>query len=64
MGGINMPIVKDFFIGLSNNSFLNKTAKEVGPMFGANKVVAGNTIKSLIDTIERLNNKGSHVCHL
>lgn len=53
-----MPIVKDFFIGLSNNSFLNKTAKEVGPMFGANKVVAGNTIKSLIDTIERLNNKG------
>ncbi|MGO2789137.1 MAG: hypothetical protein ACTIBB_05935, partial [Staphylococcus saprophyticus] len=30
-----MPIVKDFFIGLSNNSFLNKTAKEVGPMSGA-----------------------------
>ncbi|SCS33090.1 proline dehydrogenase family protein [Staphylococcus caeli] len=53
-----MPIVKDFFIGLSNSSFLNKTAKEIGPMFGANKVVAGNTIKSLVDTIERLNQKG------
>ncbi|WP_436859750.1 proline dehydrogenase family protein [Staphylococcus caeli] len=53
-----MPIVKDFFIGLSNSSFLNKTAKEVGPIFGANKVVAGNTIKSLVDTIERLNQKG------
>ncbi|WP_436854160.1 proline dehydrogenase family protein [Staphylococcus caeli] len=53
-----MPIVKDFFIGLSNSSFLNKTAKEIGPIFGANKVVAGNTIKSLVDTIERLNQKG------
>ncbi|ATH59797.1 MULTISPECIES: proline dehydrogenase family protein [Staphylococcus] len=53
-----MPIVKNFFIGLSNNPFLNKTAKEIGPMFGAKKVVAGNTITDLVDTIERLNNKG------
>ncbi|SCT86670.1 proline dehydrogenase [Staphylococcus xylosus] len=53
-----MPIVKNFFIGLSNNPLLNKTAKEIGPMFGANKVVAGNTITALVDTIERLNNKG------
>ena len=53
-----MPIVKNFFIGLSNNPFLNKAAKEIGPMFGAKKVVAGNTIPELVDTIERLNNKG------
>ncbi|MGW7901425.1 proline dehydrogenase family protein [Staphylococcus xylosus] len=53
-----MPIVKIFFIGLSNNPLLNKTAKEIGPMLGANKVVAGNTITALVDTIERLNNKG------
>ncbi|MCM3517856.1 proline dehydrogenase family protein [Staphylococcus xylosus] len=53
-----MPIVKNFFIGLSNNPLLNKTAKEIGPMLGANKVVAGNTITALVDTIERLNNKG------
>lgn len=53
-----MPIVKNFFIGLSNNSLLNNVAKEIGPMLGANKVVAGNTIPALVDTIERLNNKG------
>ncbi|MGO2174747.1 MAG: proline dehydrogenase family protein [Staphylococcus equorum] len=53
-----MPIVKNFFIGLSNNPFLNKTAKEIGPMLGANKVVAGNTIEALLNTIERLNSKG------
>lgn len=53
-----MPVVKNFFIGLSNNPLLNKTAKEIGPMLGANKVVAGNTITALVDTIERLNNKG------
>lgn len=53
-----MPIVKNFFIGLSNNPLLNKTAKEIGPMLGANKVVAGNTITALVDTIERLNDKG------
>ncbi|MDE9438172.1 proline dehydrogenase [Staphylococcus xylosus] len=45
-------------MGLSNNPLLNKTAKEIGPMLGANKVVAGNTITALVDTIERLNNKG------
>ncbi|MFQ3854136.1 proline dehydrogenase family protein [Staphylococcus sp. 2S1] len=53
-----MPIVKNFFIGLSNNPFLNKSAKEIGPMLGANKVVAGNTIEALLNTIERLNSKG------
>ena len=31
--------------------------QKVGPKMGANKVVAGNTIEQLIDTIERLNDK-------
>lgn len=53
-----MPIVKDFFIALSNSQFLNATAKKLGPMFGAKKVVAGNTIPMLLETIQRLNDKG------
>ncbi|MEW8965920.1 proline dehydrogenase family protein, partial [Staphylococcus arlettae] len=53
-----MPIIKNFFIALSNNKALNNTAKKLGPMFGANKVVAGNTIPALVETISRLNEKG------
>lgn len=52
-----MSLFKNFFIALSNSTYLNETAKKVGPKMGANKVVAGNTIEQLIDTIERLNNK-------
>jgi proline dehydrogenase len=55
---MKMPIVKDFFIALSNSQFLNATAKKLGPMFGAKKVVAGNTIPMLLETIQRLNDKG------
>lgn len=58
MGGISMPLVKDFFIGISNNTFLNKLAKSIGPTLGANRVVAGNTMEQLIDTIQKLNDKG------
>ncbi|MEJ7420271.1 proline dehydrogenase, partial [Staphylococcus warneri] len=39
----------------SNNTYLNETAKKVGPRMGANKVVAGNTIPQLIETIQYLN---------
>lgn len=52
-----MSLFKIFFIALSNSTYLNETAKKVGPKMGANKVVAGNTIEQLIDTIERLNDK-------
>lgn len=48
--------IKEFFIGLSNNSFKQRS-KKVGPRLGANKVVAGNTIPELINTIEYLNDK-------
>lgn len=39
----------EIFIALSNNTYLNETAKKVGPRMGANKVVAGNTIPQLIE---------------
>lgn len=50
-----MGFFKNVFIALSNNSYLNNAAKQVGPRLGANKVVAGNTIPQLIETIEYLN---------
>jgi len=40
---------------LSNNTYLNEVAKRVGPQMGANRVVAGNTIPQLIETIQYLN---------
>ncbi|MFB2002463.1 proline dehydrogenase family protein [Staphylococcus warneri] len=50
-----MGVFKNVFIALSNNSYLNNAAKQLGPRLGANKVVAGNTIPQLIETIEYLN---------
>lgn len=52
-----MSIVKNFFIGLSNNEILNSTAKKLGPSLGANRVVAGNTLEQVVNTIKNLNNK-------
>ncbi|WP_434785651.1 proline dehydrogenase family protein [Staphylococcus hominis] len=52
-----MFLFRDFFITLSNITYLNEMAKKIGPTMGANRVVAGNTIEQLIDTIERLNAK-------
>lgn len=53
-----MPLVKDFFISLSNNTFLNQAARKYGPMLGASKVVVGNSIDEVIKTIQTLNDKG------
>ncbi|AMY04508.1 proline dehydrogenase [Staphylococcus condimenti] len=53
-----MSLVKDFFIGLSNNTFLNNSAKKYGPVLGASKVVVGNSLDDLIKTIRELNDKG------
>ena len=50
-----MSLFKDFFIALSNHTYLNKIAKKMGPQMGANRVVAGNTIHQLIETIQYLN---------
>jgi proline dehydrogenase len=42
-----MPILKDFFIALSQNQILNSTAKKYGLRMGAQSVVAGTNIKEL-----------------
>ncbi|MGV3043023.1 proline dehydrogenase family protein [Staphylococcus rostri] len=52
-----MGLFKNFFIALSNNAFLNSSAKKIGPSLGANKVVAGNSIADVVKTIQRLNDK-------
>lgn len=52
-----MVLLKNFFIGLFNNSFLNNVVKKVGLCLGVNKVVVGNIILELINIIEYLNDK-------
>jgi proline dehydrogenase len=39
-----MFMLKDFFIGLSQNQFLNSAAKKYGLKMGAQSVVAGTNI--------------------
>ena len=51
-----MSLFRDFFITLSNITYLNEMAKKSDLPWGY-RVVAGNTIEQLIDTIERLNAK-------
>lgn len=50
-------ITKDFFIGLSNNDFLNKNAKRFGARFGAERFVAGTTFDEVVPVIKELNQK-------
>lgn len=56
-----MGLFKNVFIGLSNNTYLNQTAKKFGPKLGAKKVVAGNTIPELIDNIQKHNDQNISV---
>lgn len=51
-------LTRDFFIGLSNNDFLNTNAKKWGFQLGAEKFVAGTTIESVMNTVRQLNQKG------
>jgi proline dehydrogenase len=53
-----MPILKDFFIALSQNQILNSTAKKYGLRMGAQSVVAGTNIAEVIESIKELNSKG------
>ncbi|WP_100010178.1 proline dehydrogenase family protein [Lentibacillus sediminis] len=54
-----MPnLTRDFFIGLSNNKLLNKSAKKWGFRLGAEKFVAGTTIESVTETVKELNSDG------
>ncbi|MDN3016352.1 proline dehydrogenase family protein [Paenibacillus sp. BSR1-1] len=51
-------MLKDFFMGLSQNQFLNSAAKKYGLKLGAQSVVAGTTIEETIKSIKELNAHG------
>ncbi|AXI09776.1 proline dehydrogenase [Oceanobacillus zhaokaii] len=51
-------VTRDFFIGLSNNKFLNDQAKKWGFRLGAEKFVAGTNIDSVTNVVKELNNCG------
>ncbi|MFD1362488.1 proline dehydrogenase family protein [Lentibacillus salinarum] len=51
-------VARDFFIGLSNNQFLNTRAKKWGFFLGADKFVAGTTIQSVMKAVKELNARG------
>ncbi|MFE8697174.1 proline dehydrogenase family protein [Cytobacillus sp. FJAT-53684] len=51
-------MLKDLFIGLSQNQFLNNAAKKYGLKLGAQNVVAGTNIAETIESIKELNAHG------
>lgn len=51
-------MLKDLFIGLSQNQFLNSAAKKYGLKLGAQNVVAGTNIEETIKSIKELNAHG------
>jgi proline dehydrogenase len=55
--------MKNFFLFLSQNKAMNQAAKKWGLRFGANRFVAGETIREAIAKVRDLNNKGL-VCTL
>lgn len=50
--------LKDFFIALSENQFLNENAKKYGLKLGAQTVVAGTNLEEVIISIQKLNAQG------
>lgn len=53
-----MAMLKDLFMGLSQNQFLNSAAKKYGLKLGAQSVVAGTNIEEAIQSIKDLNSHG------
>ncbi|GLB58954.1 proline dehydrogenase family protein [Cytobacillus sp. NCCP-133] len=51
-------MLKDLFIGLSQNEFLNTAAKKYGLKLGAQNVVAGTNLDEAIQSIKELNAHG------
>ncbi|WP_066295264.1 proline dehydrogenase family protein [Bacillus sp. FJAT-29937] len=51
-------MLKDIFMGLSQNQFLNSAAKKYGLKMGAQSVVAGTNIEETIKSIKELNAHG------
>ncbi|WP_275677370.1 proline dehydrogenase [Neobacillus drentensis] len=50
-------IMRNMFQSLGKNSSANKLAKKYGLRFGANRFVAGESIKSAIEAVKRLNSE-------
>lgn len=53
-----MPVLRDFFITLSENQFLNSAAQKYGLKMGAQSVVAGTNIPEVIESMKELNAQG------
>lgn len=51
-------VLRDFFIKLSENQFLNEAAQKYGLRLGAQSVVAGTNIPEVIASIKQLNAQG------
>ncbi|WP_020007450.1 proline dehydrogenase family protein [Salinicoccus albus] len=56
-----MPLLRDIFINLSENQFLNNASKKMGLKFGAQKVVGGITVEETVHRIKDINNQGMSV---
>lgn len=56
-----MGVVRDVFIGLSENKVLNDATKQMGLRFGAQKVVGGTGVEDTLDCIHNINNQGMSV---
>lgn len=53
-----MPVLRDFFINLSENQLLNSAAQKYGLKMGAQSVVAGTNIPEVVESIKELNAHG------
>ncbi|MFC7322204.1 proline dehydrogenase [Halobacillus campisalis] len=54
-------VLRNFFLFLSKNKFFTKLARRYGLRFGAARFVAGETIPSAVETIQKLNEQGLSV---
>lgn len=55
---MTLPLVKDFFIALSENRVLNSAAQKYGLKLGAQNIVAGTNIEEAVQSIKELNAHG------
>lgn len=51
-------VLRNFFLFLSKNKTLNKSAKKWGLKLGAKNVIPGETIESAIEAVKKLNEQG------
>lgn len=54
-------LLKNFFLFLATNQFLNKVAKKYGLRMGAKRFVAGETLETALEVIKALNKQGMAV---